>query len=154
MRTLAALFLALLPAYGLAADLTITPADVAIKSSAPTPETVQAGEAITQGQPVYYSAADGKYYKCDSDLSEAASEAAGIALSAAGTDGYFALVRPGGVVDLGATLTKGVVYVVSDTAGGIMPSTDWDSGDYMVILGVAINTTDIQFNIVTTGVTY
>jgi hypothetical protein len=48
------------------ADITITAANVKAGSSATRVQLVQAGEAITQGQPTYL-ASDGKYYQTDAN---------------------------------------------------------------------------------------
>ena len=66
------------------AALTQTPADVTLAGAGATVlGNAIAGEAITQGMPVYKSAADSKHYKCDSNASEAAAQCVGIALTPA-----------------------------------------------------------------------
>jgi len=112
------------------ADLSQTPASVKLMSASQV-QTVQAGEAITQGQPVYLSAS--KYYRCDANDTAAKAVAAGIALTPAASDGYFVLAPNGASVDVGATLAVGTTYAVSATVGAIAPIADITSGQYPTI---------------------
>lgn len=131
------------------ADLIITAANVAFTSgSAPT--AVQVGEAVTAGQALY-PASDGKYYLGDADDStkDAVTK---IALSAAAADQYTAVAGDGDTLDLGATLTVGETYVLSDTPGGIAPIGDLATGDYVTSLGVASAAGAITLDIDATGV--
>jgi len=137
------------------ADLTQTAANVGVNSQATTPANVQAGEAITQGQPVYLNDADGKYYGCDATAatgSAAKANCAGIAMTPAATDGYFLLALPPGNVDLGATLTVGETYVCSGlTAKAIGPIGDLGTGDFVTILGVADAADNLPLDVNATG---
>jgi hypothetical protein len=117
-----------------ASDLTVTAGNVKPTSSSTKTARVRFGEAVTQGQPVYKST-DGKYYKADADAS-GKDAAVGIAITPASTDEYGYIVTEG-LMNVGATLTVGVIYCVSDAAGGIRPSTDNGTGDKVTILGVA-----------------
>lgn len=119
------------------ADLSQTPANVKSGTNAVT-SLVTAGEAITQGQPVYLSTADGKWYKADANDS-AKYNATGVALTPASTNEQF-VVQTGGQMNLGATLTTGSVYVVSATAGAIAPVADITTGWYPCIVGISIST--------------
>lgn len=126
------------------ANLTQTASSVGIGSSSTTAtsiggfNSVQAGEAITQGMPVYLSSTDGKYYKADANASSSTAQARGIALTPASTNGYFIIHNAiGAYINLGATLTVGTTYVVSATAGAICPIADLTTGDYPCILGTA-----------------
>ena len=105
---------------------------------------IQFGETVTQGMPVYKSTSDSKYYKADADTL-AAAKAEAIALTPGTADSYGLIALPSNtpglaLVNVGATLTAGQVYVVSTTAGGIAPYSDLASGDYVTILGVATTT--------------
>jgi len=133
------------------ADLTQTAANVATGNSTRV-SRVQAGEAITQGMPVYKSASNSKYYQCDADAETSAS-AAGIALSPAGADAdYFVLAEGDGAnIDLGATLTVGETYVVSTNKGAIAPIGDLTTGDYVTHLGVASATDNLVLKINVSG---
>jgi len=134
------------------ADISITAANVAVGASTLKTRVVQFGEAVTQGQPVYISTSDSKYYKCDADT-QAAAIAAGIVLSPASTNGYGLMALPAeqpglALVNLGATLAVGTVYAVSTTAGGIAPIADLAAGDYITTLGVATTAALLDLRIV------
>jgi len=135
------------------ANLSQTAANVAIGSQITRTRVVQAGENLTQGQPVYLKASDGKYYRADANASAEAAKAVGIVLTPASTNGYSVIQEgSGGSVNLGATLTVGETYVVSATAGAIAPIADLTTGDYPCILGVATTTALIQTVYAYTGV--
>lgn len=123
-----------------AGDLTQTAANVGLNSDTGQVQIVQAGEAITQGMPVRKdtTASPTKYYQCDANDAEADAQAEGIALTPAALDGYFVVVTGDGAeIDLGATLSVGETYVISDTKGAITVIGDVASGWYTTILGVA-----------------
>lgn len=131
------------------ADLTITAANVGVGDQTTITRLVQVGEAVTQGQPLYQLASDGKYYEADAN--DAAKDAAeGIAITSASTNGY-AIMATKNKVNLGATLTVGTIYVVSDTVGGIMPAADLFTGDYVTILGVASTAALLDLQITVSG---
>ena len=132
------------------ADISQTAANVAAGSSTTRVQLVQAGEAITQGQPVYL-ASDGKYYQTDANDTAVKAQAKGVAVSPASTDGYF-LMAVDGLINLGATLAVGQVYVVSATKGAIAPYGDLTTNDYVTILGVATTTALVDINILISGV--
>lgn len=120
------------------ANLTQTAANVGVGASSGRVRMVQAGEAITQGMPVYESAS--KWYQCDANV-QAASQATAIALTSASTDGWIVIVETvNAYVNLGATLAVGETYVVSRTKGAICPIGDLVAGDYPCILGTATTT--------------
>ncbi len=127
------------------AALTITAAQV-LPGTAPR-ETGIAGEAITQGQSVYFSSA-GKWLKAQGDGTtiEAGALGYGIALTATGADGQpIVVARPGGTVTLGAGAApaSGVVYYVGDTAGGIHPVADIGSGDKVLPLCIGVGSNQV-----------
>ena len=136
------------------ADLTQTAANVALTDTAGADtEVVQAGEAITQGMPVYQQTANSKWFQCDADLSQAAAAAQGIALTPAGADeDYFVVAKDGSELDVGATLTVGESYYVSDTKGGIKPAADLTTGDFPCLLGIARTASALPLNIVPSSV--
>jgi hypothetical protein len=130
------------------ADLTITAASVLAGDGSDT-ELGTAGETITAGQVVYRDESTRKYLKADSNSATAAArQARGIALNGA-ADGQPLLIWKKGDITIGATLTAGVAYYLSDTAGGICPVADVGVGEYVNMLGLAKSTTvltvDIQF---------
>jgi len=121
------------------ANLTQTAANVGVGDLRSRIRPVTAGEAITQGMPVYESA--GKWYQCDANV-QAASQATAIAQSAASGDGASFIISEGAGcrINLGATLTVGETYVVSATKGAVCPIGDLTTGDYPCHLGVAVTT--------------
>jgi hypothetical protein len=134
------------------AAISQTAASVGIGSSGTRVRVVQAGETITQGQPVYLNT-DSKYYKADANASATTAKAVGIAISPAATNGYFIMQEgASGLVNLGATLTVGETYCVGTTAGQVVPIGDLTTGDYPCILGTATTTALIQTLYSFTGV--
>lgn len=129
------------------ASLTQTAANVKVISTSPKIQVFVAGEGLTQGNPFYVSASDNRAYKSDANVA-AAAKCAGIALTPASTGEPVIAALPGTQVNLGATLTAGETYAVSRTAGEICPVGDLTTGDYPVILGVAISTAAISFNVI------
>lgn len=131
------------------ANLTQTAANVGLSGTGATISQVQAGEAVTQGMPVYRKS-DSKYWKADANQTSEVAAAVGIALTAAAIDGYFVMVSAG-KTDLGATLTVGETYVVSATVGAIAPIGDLTTADYVTILGVASAADTLELNIKASG---
>ena len=117
-------------------DLVITPANVVKGANATTRDGI-AGATITAGQVVYRDSADGKYKLADSNSATAAVRSPdGIALNGA-SDNQPIEVLTEGDITIGATLTAGVAYYLSDTPGGIAPVADVGSGEYSTIIGIA-----------------
>lgn len=132
------------------ADLTITATSVVAGSSATTTNGIL-GETVTAGQAVY-KAADGLYYKADNNSATAlARQATGIALNG-GAINQPVPVLTAGPITIGATVTAGVAYYLSDTAGGICPVADLGAGEYPCLLGMATSTTVIDVKIQYPGV--
>ncbi|MEM1224615.1 MAG: hypothetical protein AAGJ40_02900 [Planctomycetota bacterium] len=132
------------------ADLSITPASVGLTASTAV-SSVQVGEAVTQGQPGYLNATDGKYYLSQADDTSVAAAATVIFLTGAPADGYAVVARQSATIDIGATLTIGTMYVVSATKGGVAPATDLTSGDYVTQIGLAKTTSSIKLTMLATG---
>lgn len=131
------------------ADISWTAANVALGSDATRDIRGQAGEAITQGQPIYLKTSDNKWYQCDADV-EATADAQGIALTPAATDGYLKIVTPGSGAKLiygAGVFTQGLTYYVSTTKGGICLQGDLASGDYVKPLGTAASTTTLNYDV-------
>ena len=120
------------------ADLSFTAASVLVEST-PTPVygSGTLGATLVRGDAVYLDSADNKL-KGAIATSLAPSRAVGLLLSD-GADGQdvFYLVR-GWIA--GATITKGLVYIVSGaTAGKLSPHTDATtpaSGEFVTIVGI------------------
>lgn len=118
------------------ADLSITAANV-VATAGTRVETGTAGATITAGQAVYYDSEASTYKLADCDSATVAARSPrGIALNGAAS-GQPLSVATKGPVTIGATLTGGVVYYLSGTAGGICPVADLATGDYPTILGIA-----------------
>ena len=116
------------------ADLSV-PATVAPQSNA-TFSFGTAGEAITAGQPVYVDSTDSnKIKRADADGTSATAAAKGIAVNSAAT-GQPVDYQTGGDINLGATLVRGQVYILSPDKG-ISAAADLANPDYTTILGVA-----------------
>ena len=102
-----------------------------------------AGEALTAGNPIYLDAADSdKAKKTDTDTL-AQSVCVGIALHDAANGQPVLYAKPGSVVNLGATLTVGEIYLPGPTAGQIVPVADQASADYVTILGVSLTAANL-----------
>lgn len=142
--------LSLTTAQVLATDLSITVGNVMPAASDTVVRVVRAGETLTAGMPVYRNTSDNEYYKCDADASEAAATCAGITISA-GSDGTYCTIVTAGRLKIGSTVTVGTQYFASDTAGGIMPGVDLDTGDYLTPIGITTDTDEILVDIVVTG---
>lgn len=133
------------------ADLSITAANVIAGASAST-ENGNLGVAVIAGQAVYKAAADGLWYLADNNSATAAArQAMGIALNGGGI-GQPVRVLLSGPVTIGATLTAGVAYYLSDTAGGICPVADLGTGEYSCFIGLATSTTVLDVAIKYSGV--
>jgi hypothetical protein len=57
-----------------------------------------------------------------------------------------------GPVTIGATLTPGLAYYLSDTPGGICPVADIGSGEYVCLIGLAASATVLNIDIQYPGV--
>lgn len=131
-------------------DLAITAASVVAGSNANTVAGT-AGETITAGQTVYKSSTTGKYMKADSNSGTAEARVpVGVALNG-GALNQPVLVQKSGDVTIGATLTAGVAYYQSDTAGGICPVADVGSGEYSTIVGIAKSASVLAIGIQASG---
>lgn len=133
------------------ADITITAASVIAGSNA-TKETGIAGATITAGQPVYKEAATGQFKLADSNSGTAEARTAyGIALHAS-LAGQPLTVQTSGDLAIGATLTVGAGYYLSESPGGIQPVADLATGEYVTLLGFATTAANLAVRIVPSGV--
>lgn len=132
-------------------DLTITATSVVAGASAKVASRT-AGASVTAGQVVYLDSADRKFKLADCDSATAAVRSpAGIALHASAS-GQPLDVLTEGPITIGATLTPGVAYYLSATAGGICPVADLTTGDYPTILGIATSASVLEVKIQESGV--
>lgn len=111
-----------------------------------------AGESITAGQAIYKSSSTNKWMKADSNSATVeATVAGGIALNSASLN-QPVVVHQEGDLTIGATLTKGAGYFLSETAGGIQPAADLGSGENVCQLGIAKSTSVLAVKIIAPGV--
>ena len=136
------------------ADLTITAANVLAVAGGSIERGI-AGATTTAGQVVYLDAATtGKWQLADSDAAGATARGQGkigIALNGA-ANGQPQAVQTDGDITIGATLTPGAEYVLSDEPGGICPRADLATGDYVTIVGVAVSASVLRLRFTYTGV--
>ena len=133
------------------ADLTITAASV-VSGAGSLVAHGTSGASVTAGQVAYLDEATDTYKLADNNSATAAVRAAaGIVLHASAT-GQPLAVHKRGPITIGATLTPGVAYYLSDTPGGICPVADLASGEYPTIIGMAISTTVLDVKIQSAGV--
>jgi len=132
------------------ANLSQTAANVALGTIAIT-DDVTAGEAVTQGMPVY-KATDGLYYQCDANASATTAACTAIAITPAATSGKFIIAKPGSYVNLGAALTIGLPYSASATKGAICPTTDLTTGDYSQVIAIGYTSSIAWFDPIVSGV--
>jgi hypothetical protein len=131
-------------------DLSITAASCLPGTNAVTEDGL-AGDSITAGQ-VVYKAADGTYVRADSDsLTALARAGRGIALNSASA-GQPLRIQIKGDITIGGTMTAGVTYYASKTAGGICPLADLTSGGYAGTVGMAKSTTVLALGFNYSGV--
>lgn len=101
-------------------------------------ESVQVGEAVSQGMPGYLNPGDGLYMKA-SKASLLQSRADVIFLTAAPINGWAVVARGDGkLIKLGG-LTAGKTYAVG-AAGAIIPIEDLTTGDWKTLIGEATTT--------------
>lgn len=131
--------------------LTITAASVVPGSNRVT-ATGFAGETITAGKAVYKAAATGLWMLSDADSATAeARSVGGIALTGSSLNQPI-VVQTDGDITLGATLAIGTIYCLDTTAGGICPSTDVASNEYVAVIGIARTAAILQMKINNSGV--
>lgn len=142
-RLLLAALLALMPAAAFAIDLSVTASGVVFVSG-PRDGDQQAGEAFAAGAIVYLSAT-GTWLKAQDDGTaiEAGQNGIGMALSTADASGArISIARPGAIVTIG-TGTAGIIYTLSDNAGGLAPVSDNGSADKITPAALGIGTNQV-----------
>lgn len=131
------------------ANLTITATSVVASTDATT-EIRPAGAAVTAGQVVYLDAATDTYKLADADGAAALRVPRGICLNGAAIGQPVQIITKGSLT-IGATLTGGVAYALSATAGAICPISDLTTGAYPAFLGIPTSTTVLKVNITESG---
>lgn len=133
------------------ANLTITAANV-LAGTGSSVVNGTAGATITAGQVVYRDSSTHTFKLADANSATAEVRSPlGIALNGA-SSGQPLAVLTGGDITIGATVTAGVAYYLSATAGGICPVADLTTGDYPTVIGIAKSTTVITVDFVESGV--
>jgi hypothetical protein len=137
------------------ADLTLTPSSVVGVAGAPT-KIGTAGAAIAAGDIVYLdTATTGKWQLADSDAATAEARGKtgniGVALNSAAANQPI-VVQTEGQVTLGAVLTAGTAYYLSDTPGKLCPVADITGGDYFTLVGLAASATVLNVDFQYSGV--
>ena len=134
------------------ADLTITAANVLAGTGASVFHG-KAGATVTAGQVVYEDDSTDRFGLADNNSATAAAKLpAGIGLNGA-SNGQPLAVHRAGDITIGATLTPGTAYYLSDTPGGICPLADLASGETVVLIGIAKSATVLHVDIQVSGVT-
>jgi hypothetical protein len=111
---------------------------------------VRYGATIAAGQPIV--ASSGKYVLADANASAALAAAEGIAMTPGIDNGFGVMAFGGPIILVGTTMVVGETYLVSPTAGGIMPNADRATGDFVTRLGTASSATQLNLSTQATGV--
>ena len=122
------------------ADVLITPSGVAKTLGSVARGT--GGATITAGMAIYADAADSSQLKPGDCTVVATSQVVGIALHGS-LDEQPVEYQTDGILEIGATLTEGEVYVLSE-GGAIAPHVDLASADEVVIMGVGTSLGDLD----------
>ncbi len=125
------------------ADLTITASAVKLRFGSGV-SVFTANGAITQGDAFTAHPTSG-YSRTDADLANYQS-IVGIALTpAADGEQFVGHIRPGEIIDIGATgLSPGVTYYASDNPGKICPFADLSAGSRPILVGTAETSTTVR----------
>jgi hypothetical protein len=134
------------------ADYAVTVADIEIKSANAKVLVVQCGEAVDQGETVYQSDTDQKFYLADANDGAAKAITKGIALTKCSAANGYAVIITGGEIDLGGTAAVGVTYYQSVNPGGIAPVGDLGTGHYVTRIGIGKTAANILLGIEATGI--
>lgn len=133
------------------ADLVITAANVVAGENA-VKESALAGEAITAGKTMYVDPATKKFMLADSNSATAEAKAAThIALNGAALNQPVVGIK-GGDLAVGAVLTAGSTYFLSDTPGGICVDADVGAGENVCQVGIAKSTSVLAVKFIAPGV--
>lgn len=134
------------------ADLSITAANCVPVAGSPIGWGTS-GTTITAGKAIYLEASSNTWKLADNNSATAeVRQATAIALTGSSSGQPIAYLTKGNLVTLGATMTAGVAYYLSDTPGGICPVADLASGEYPLIIGIATSTTVMELSFTYSGV--
>lgn len=107
------------------------------------PVMATAGATLVPGNAVYLDTTTNTYKLTDGDT-DTESQCAGIALDSAISGRPFLLAPPGAVINIGATVALGTIYVCSLTAGAIAPWADLATGDYVMVLFIGATSNIVE----------
>jgi hypothetical protein len=134
------------------ADLTITAGSVVAGENAVIDHGVCDSGSTSAGQVMAIDPATKKFVKADSNHATPELRIGrGISLHAAGVGQPLAIQRSGDIT-IGATLTAGTAYYLSDTPGGICPVADVGTGEAVLLVGLAKSTTEMKLSFIDPGV--
>lgn len=132
-------------------DISITAASVLAGTGAQTATGIS-GATLTAGKAVYLDNTTKTWKLADANGTGELLVPEGITLNGASA-GQPVSVHLKGPITIGATLTAGTAYYLSDTPGGICPLADVGSGENVVLIGIAASTTVLNVDIQAPGVT-
>lgn len=132
--------------------LSITASQVQPGSGVATKEGT-AGATITAGQCLYLDSATDTLKLADANGTAAVATCVGIALNGASSGQPVEYQSVGSItLGAGASMTVGEIYLVSTTAGSIMPEADISTqNDYVTVLGVATAAATLKLSINVSG---
>lgn len=134
------------------ADLSVTAANCVPVAGTGIIEYGTAGATLAAGKPIYLESSTNTWKLADNNSATAeVRQATALCLTGSSAGQPVAYMRSGQVT-LGATMTAGVVYYLSDTAGGICPVADLLTGEYPCTIGIATSTTVLQLGFNYSGV--
>ncbi|MBP99015.1 hypothetical protein CMK18_23945 [Candidatus Poribacteria bacterium] len=133
-------------------DISITPANFGVASSTCKTVTVQAGEAITRGMPIYLDGTNSNKAMKALNTSVAGTAVYGIAASTSSADNDYIQVVTTGTITTGASMTVGQAYYLSTTAGGVCPFADLNTNDYINLLYRAVTATTAKLVFENSGI--
>jgi len=133
------------------ADISIT-ASAVVPSSAAVIKYTTAGATLTAGQLIYLDVADldangiGKAKLSDANGAAALRVVDGMCIGGASAGQPIAYVTYDTALVIAASgLTANTILILSDTPGGVAPSTDLSSGEYLSVIAVVKSATTIFF---------
>ena len=126
------------------AVVTITPANIEKVDDATLSSGTLEASTTTAGGELIRSTSTG-YVKADASSLTSAT-IAGIAWSKGSVGKQIDFFNSvGKEVDIGATLTEGIIYVVSGTAGAIEPYADLSTGERAYMVGIGMPSTNLKY---------
>ncbi len=137
------------------ADVTITPANIAMEPTTALGSTFESGELMTPGHWAYFDTADGNKVKLCDASAQLSSVVKGMVLNEVVKIGQpVTLALTGSTVNMGVCLgALAHPYMLSQTAGGKMKPIDPDlaATDYLTFLGYSLSTSQFRIEIDVTG---